>query len=479
MFEQVEDLGILYPSLFARYVQKDPEVLSCFAVPYQEMGVYRQLAARLAESPPWQLPKKLVAKQNEGILKNQSRLSRLLKKKILDENTLFVITGQQPGLLTGPVYGIYKAMTAVKLAARLEEQLQRPVQPLFWIAGEDHNVFDLVRLFLLDSQGKLARVRLNFPGFGPPVGEICLDQDDMLAVLKRLEELTPQSPYKNEVLQSLREITIHSSTMTDWFAGLMQLLFHQHKLALLDPLDLSKNGAYIPLLLKTVELGPQIHQCLDSAEKRMAQKGFSPQVDRTGQESFLMIVWEGRRYALYRDGDTFFTAKGELSLTRYELISMFQSEPWRFSPNVLLRPLFQDSLFPNLAYIPGPGELAYFTQLQEVYRLFGLEMPVLFPRLGVTLLEAWQKELQQKHGFSFADALTYASSACEDPAKKEGEPVEKEMIRHYVWPRCRPQERVFNLFPFLLRHGWPFWEDFSRNFPEQEGHYLYSLGSER
>ncbi len=474
MFTPVRDLGRLYPAFFVRYLQKDPEIMQHLSKPYQHVESYRDLAETLTRRQrSWNTPRDLLAEQNAG---NLQAVSGELLGKIKDKNTVFVITGQQPGLLTGPLYGIYKAITAVKLAERLEKVLQKPVQPLFWVANEDHNVFDLFRFYLQNPQGKISRIRMSFPGFGLPVGEIQLAKDHMFTVLERLQELTPQTAHKKEVMEDLHEIAARSSTLSDWFIHLMQHLFHHRELGFIDPLQLSKKGAYISLLLKTLEVGPQVHQAIAEAEKQLETSGFAPQVKRTGQESFIMIVWKGRRYALNRDKDQFFTAKGELSLTRYELMSMIQENPGIFSPNVLLRPIFQDSLFPNLAYVPGPGELAYFAQIPGVYRLFGLEMPVLFPRLGVTLRGARQQKRVQAQGLTFEETLAYAQSVCENPAKKAGESPRQQENREYFWPRCSPQERVFTLFPFLIEYGYSFWNRFCQAFPGEEGHYIYDLG---
>ncbi len=471
MFEEVRDLDIFYPSLFSRYINKEQDVLQYFSAPYPQEESYEKLVGQLKVVRAGDLPGFLDTKPGESLILPGTRL---LEKKFRDNQTLFVITGQQPGLLTGPLYSIYKALTAVKLADRLEERLNKPVQPLFWVASEDHNVFNLLRLFLLNPQGKISRVRLAFPGFGPPAGEITLHKKDMVTVLDRLEEITPKTHHKDEVMSALRDITAQSSTLTDWFVYLMQFLFHR-RLGFIDPLRLSKNGAYTPLLLKTLEMGPQIHRCIDQQEKKLMESGFSPQVKRTGQESFIMIVWKGRRYALYRDKDTFYTSKGELSLTRYELTSMIHSEPGCFSPNVLLRPIFQDSLFPNLAYVAGPGELAYFAQIKGVYRLFGIPMPVVFPRQGATLVTSGQEAFCREQGLTLHDALQYARLVCENPEKKEGESWQMEKVREFLWPRCSPQERVFNIFPFMLEHGLSFWKKFSTDFPAQEGHYIYYL----
>ncbi len=474
MFSLVRDLDRLYPTFFVRYLQKDPDIMQHVSKPYHHVESYRDLAETLTrQQRSWNTPRDLLAEQNTGI---PQAASGGLLEKIKDKNTVFIITGQQPGLLTGPLYGIYKAMTAVKLAKRMETVLQRPVQPLFWVANEDHNVFDLFRFYLQNPQGKISRIRMRFPGFGLPVGEIQLVKDRMFTVLERLQELTPQTVHKEQVMEDLYEVAARSSTLSDWFIQIMQQLFRHQKLGFIDPLQLSKKGAYISLLLKTLEVGPQIHQIIAEAEKQLAASGFAPQVKRTGQESFIMIVWKGRRYALYRDKEHVFTARGELSLTRYELMSMIQEAPGLFSPNVLLRPIFQDSLFPNLAYIPGPGELAYFAQIPGVYRLFGLDMPVLFPRLGVTLRGARQQQRVQAQGLTFEEVLAYAQAVCEDSAKKAGESPRQEEIREYFWPRCSPQERVFTLFPFLIEYGYTFWDRFCKEFPGEEGHYIYDLG---
>ncbi|MDO9536238.1 MAG: bacillithiol biosynthesis BshC [Bacillota bacterium] len=212
-------------------------------------------------------------------------------------------------------------------------------------------------------------------------------QDSIDRVLTEMESNTPDSDYKPQVMEILREKSYEPGSLGKWFMKMMSAFFARHGLLFFDPIQASRSGLYTSLLLQVLEEGSLIHEQIAKQDGKIIDGGFPLQAGRTGQESFIMIIWNGRRYALNREKERFVTRGRELSVSRKELQEMIRQEPQRFSPNVFLRPVFQDRLFPNLTYVPGPGELAYFAQISGVYELFGLTMPPLNPRLGVTLVD--------------------------------------------------------------------------------------------
>lgn len=469
MFEPVKRLNFFYPPLFCRYVKKEKGVLNFFHGDFRDWNSYRERAGSLKEKKFPEAARQLLLEINRGL---PGVNFNTLREKVMSNETLFVITGQQPGMLTGPLYVIYKALTALKLARRVEKELNIPVQPLFWVASEDHNIFDMARIFIpVLHTGGPVRIRLSFPGFGPPAGLLPLNRDNIKKVLLRLEDLTPESQQKKEVMKVIRESASLATNFADWFIYLMSALFPAGEMVFLDPLKASKKGLYNSLLLQLVEDASLIHSRISLEEKKLMEKGFPLQVKRTGHEALFMLVWGGRRYALYRDGDLFYTKKGELSFSRAEIVSLIQKEPGLFSPNVLLRPVFQDALYPNLVYVPGPGELAYFAQIKGVYELFGLKMPILFPRIGVTLVEPEIKKLLEESDLTAEEVIEQAQAKPPEGRQDKGDLMK--ILRDNLWPRNYPQERVFNIFFYLIKYGFSFWEQFCRKFPPEEGHYFY------
>ncbi len=476
MFRPVVDLQFLYPPLFYRYLQRDEGVVDFYSGDFADNNTFIRRNRHLEGLSFSRAPRNIVREINRFPDENGRRA---LEDKIAGKETVFVITGQQPSVLGGPLYVVYKALTVIKLAREMERVLGRPVQPLFWVAGEDHNIFEMTRIFVpaMPRGGEARRVRLSVPYFGPPAGRIKLRPRALEKLLERFEQLAPEGEHKAALMSLLKEKALLSGNLSEWFINVMSPLFSSLGLVFFDPLRASAEGLYTEMLLKVVEEGALIHSLISREEEKIKAAGFPLQVERTGQESFIMIVWKGRRCALYRDGDMFFTAKGELSLSKKELLGLIREEPHLFSPNVLLRPLFQDSLFPTLSYVPGPHELAYFAQVRGVYEIFGQEMPPLYPRVGATLVEPEIGRLLQKYNLSAEEAMRRCSQNEERSSPRGRKLVPGNIVRENLWPRSRPQERVFNIFSYIISYGFTFWYRFCEEFPLSAGHYICQWGN--
>ncbi len=467
MFKRIAPLDGIYPPFFSRYVEQEAGVVAFFNGNYREGESYRRRAFFLqGRSFPSEVRELLV--EINAALPVQPPPG--WAEKVRDRRTLFVITGQQPGLLAGPLLVLYKALAAVRLARRLELLLQVPVQPLFWMASEDHNVQPLLHSSMLAGEGRVARLSLNLPPHHLPAGKLELEQEALADLFAQLEglDLPGGGVHQERVMEWLRTtISPGKETLSSWFMRIMSHLCAALGLIFFDPLAAAARGLYIPLLLRALESRGEMHRVIALAEEALVARGFPLQVKRRGQETFIMITWGEKRYPLLLERDYYYTPGGELSLSREELFQLIVARPALFSPNVLLRPLFQDSLFPSLAYVAGPAELAYFAQLKGLYAFFNLEPSLLFPRPGVTLLEPALLELAGRSGLG----LETAEDLLE--ARRGPEP-----LREKLWPRSRLQERAFNPVAYLLVYGFPFWEKFSLEFPGEPGHYLYFIKTE-
>ena len=467
MFKRVTATGDIYPPLFSRYVEQETGVITVFNSKFEDINSFTRRALNLQGCSFPQEVRQLLVELNHGL---PVRPPGNWERKVQDQRTVFVITGQQPGLFAGPLLVLYKALAAVKLAQRLEEKLRVPVQALFWIATEDHNVHPLLRAFMPLQSGGIGRIRLPLSPNGLPAGMVSLDDRVVKDTLAQLR-MSSNGRCRDEVLEWLRVAAKQGeNTLSGWFMQIMSRLCSAQGLIFFDPLQAAARGLYIPPLLQALECSSQAHKHIALAEAELKAAGFPVQVKRRGQESFIMITWEGRRYPLLQDGEHYYTPRGELSLSRNELLALIVQQPSIFSPGVLLRPIFQDFLFPTLAYVAGPGELAYFAQSKGLYPLYHMEMPLLYPRPGVTLLEPLLQKLAVKHGLTLDTLIPTLQDKQRDALEKDRE---LRLLCHNIWPRSRPQERVFNIASYLLTYGFTFWDDFCCEFPGFAGHYLY------
>lgn len=477
MIKSVTSLEALYPALFRRFIGRDEGVI------------------HLLGAPPWE-KETFIKRKNDletlgfpaGAREHLQELNPCpaewasldgRSKRLKNEETVFVITGQQPGLFSGPLYVIYKALSTVKLARYLESMLEMPVQPLFWVAGEDHNIFDLHRIYVPAIIGGPVKVRYKPSTFGPPSGAVPLKEEEVQQTLSSFERVIESGPFKEKIMALLREVSENTQTFGDWFIGVMERLFNETGLAYCDPLRMASRGLYTDLLLHVLEEGPFMHSLLDDREKELAGRGLPIQVKREGNESFIMMVWENKRFQLLRKGELFVSRQGNLAFTKVDLQKLIREEPWRFGPSVFLRPVFQDCLFPNMAYVPGPAELSYFAQIQNLYRVFGVQPPPLWPRAGLTLVEPEVMEILEGNHLSVDEVLVLAAREKRiKPVANKLNPREAEKLRLNVFPRGHPQERVMNIFPYLARYGLDFWAALVKHFPLSMGHYAFFWGEE-
>jgi bacillithiol biosynthesis cysteine-adding enzyme BshC len=301
-------------------------------------------------------------------------------------NTFVVIGGQQPGLLTGPLYTLYKAISIIKLADELRRQFPYEFVPLFWNASDDHDWAEVNHTFLADSTGQLQRLEypLEARFEGCSVGEIPLERG-ALVVIERLAEVLRGQGFVDDVKALLLETAEVSATFGEWFSRLMLMLFHQHGLIIVDPGLPELKRLAIPLFEQALE-APQVpSQLANEAGDALEARGYHRQIHKDPALCSFFIREDGRREAVRQGRGSF--RVGSRTYTKAELKAILHDSPERFSPNALLRPVMSEFLFPTAAFIGGAGELNYFAQTRRIYDYFDVPMPVPFLRLGCTLID--------------------------------------------------------------------------------------------
>jgi bacillithiol biosynthesis cysteine-adding enzyme BshC len=383
------------PKLFLEYLDHFEKVKSFYVHPPAMPSVTR--AARKLDYPGDRRAEvsSILRKQNSALGAGEETFSSLDR---LEKGAVAVVSGQQVGLFSGPAYAIYKALTAVQIA----EELTRggiPAVPVFWMATEDHDV-DEVRHTTWFDNGKLVRFELPATAeTGRPVGRIPLGAEIEPLVQEAAELLANQG--SDLLAQYLIESYRPEETYGSAFGKLFARLFAQQGLILMDPLDEGLHRVAAPLYQHALAERDALNEKLLQRGKDLDRAGFDAQVKVTSRSTLLFRMDEGGRQVVTASAEKF--QAGEKTWPREELVHLTHTEPEKFSPNAIFRPVVQDFLLPTAAYIAGPAEISYFAQSEVVYRQLLGRMPVMLPRSGFTLVDAKATKLLRRYELTVED----------------------------------------------------------------------------
>lgn len=323
-------------------------------------------------------------------------------KRLLEPNSLVVIGGQQAGLFTGPLYTIYKAVTVIQLAKWAETKWNRPVVPVFWIAGEDHDWDEVDHVWLFDQHR--APVKLRYPkdptNAKKPISEITFDPDQFHMWLREMADMLPDTIYKKEWHTLMKVMMDSSVTWTRFFARIMHHFFGEEGLLFVDSHDPNLRQLEVPFFRTLIQEDREITHVIKETEKKLKQLGFVSPAELKLDQSTIFLQREGKRQLLYRYHDRWLTQDGE-SWATDELLAKVEVMPECFSNNVLSRPLMQEFLFPTLFFVGGPGEIGYWSLLKQAFEVVGLKMPVIVPRWQATIIDIESQKQMQKWGIQW------------------------------------------------------------------------------
>ncbi|HEY4422796.1 MAG TPA: bacillithiol biosynthesis cysteine-adding enzyme BshC [Pyrinomonadaceae bacterium] len=322
-----------------------------------------------------------------------------------DEDCIAVVSGQQAGLFTGPLYTVYKALSAVKLAGCLQQRNTKAV-PVFWIAAEDHDFAEVAKAELIgrDCQLKSVAVSEALHREGQPVGQVKLDES-IDAVVDELFELLPASEFAADMKALVKSAWQPGRGYVESFATMMTALLGRYGLIFLDPLDPALKQLAAPLYSEAARRAPEIATALEQRSAELERAGYHAQVLATAN-SFPLFLHdeEGRRHAVVRvENGKYRTKASEQEYTAEELGTLAEEQPERFSPNVTLRAVVQDYLLPTIAYYGGAAEIAYFAQTAEVYRVLERPPTPILPRSSLTMIEHHTGRLLERYDLTLAD----------------------------------------------------------------------------
>ncbi len=299
--------------------------------------------------------------------------------RLLDGQAGAIVTGQQPGLFGGPLYTLYKTLTACALAKRLSEN-GHPTVPIFWNHSDDHDLSEIDRTYVLDRANSLIEIALGLDHQDSAEIHSLSLEDETKEAISYLETALRDTEFKSDHIDLLKNT--RSDNPGSWFSRIMLQLFSDEGLVLFEP-HLARNA-----------WSEQISAHLENWKRDVEQlRNTGQSIQSAGYPAPLGIPDQPNLFFL-DDGDRLPVDPDERSMAEWE--NMLDENPDHFSPGAALRPLIQDQFFPIRAYVAGPGEITYHAQLGGLYDAHDVSRPTLFPRMSLTLLEGKTKKVLDK-----------------------------------------------------------------------------------
>jgi bacillithiol biosynthesis cysteine-adding enzyme BshC len=324
---------------------------------------------------------------------DQNRLDRWV-----EERGFIVTTGQQPGLLGGPLYSLYKGISAIRLAEKLEELLDRPMLPVFWVASEDHDWAEADHSYLIDTANDLVRLQVADSGHGHralhriPLGE------EIVELVEQAVSRLPETDFSRQYVDLIRAVYTPGATLADGFTGVLSSVLAPLGMCFVDAASPAVKEFSKPLLFRELDCAEEHEALLREDADKLESAGYAPQVPiLDGAVNLFLESPEGRE-RIYRSGGAFELRRSRQSVTADFVRERVEADPLTLSPNVLLRPVVESAIFPVLSYVAGPGEVTYYAQLKRLFEAHGLMMPVIYPRHAVTVVEAKVRKKLDKFG---------------------------------------------------------------------------------
>jgi bacillithiol biosynthesis cysteine-adding enzyme BshC len=377
-----------FSELFVEYVTAYERVSKYYNGNFRDLSHLQQVIEQVARLPRDRSTLvRVLAEENREF---HCSIKTLANIDLLHEDTTFaVVTGQQVGLLGGPLYTLYKTITTLKLTQRLNESLPDfHFVPIFWLEGEDHDFDEVnnVKLVSHDNQAK----KIEYLVSGKPldknigaVGDVQLDEfiDEFF---KQAEEALINTEFKGKLFETVRHYYQRGTTFTKAFVGLINHFLENSGLIFLNPNNKELKRLMSPVFQREINEHPAVCQLVIDRSAELEQR-FHAQIKAKALNLFLFE--KGGRYLIEPREDGFGLKGARRHLTIEELKQIASETPELISPNVVLRPICQDTLIPTAVYVGGPNEIAYFAQLRPVYEFFNMTMPIIYPRASATILE--------------------------------------------------------------------------------------------
>ena len=393
-----------HQNLFLDYLYEFENVADFYSEDFRNKENYLKIFKSISENR--QLPNSEISR----ILKDQytdlnpSESTKKNLELLVDKKTLAIITGQQLGILGGPLYTFYKLITTIKLSQYLSERYNDyNFVPVFWLEGDDHDFNEVRSINLFDEANNLISIgykdEIEEDELRQSVGMLNFDSS-INDFFNQLDKSLRPSDFKTAILERLKNVYKEGHTFKAAFRQLLFDYFDEYGLLIFDPQDIAVKKVLKPIFKKEItdfrtHTEKLVHVSATLEEIYHAQVKVKP-------VNLFLRVDEGR-YSIEPVDNEYKLKRKRKSFNQDQLLELLENEPDKFSPNVLLRPICQDYLFPTAFYIAGPSEISYFAQIKQLYEIYNIQQPIIYPRSSITILENSIANSLEKYSVSIND----------------------------------------------------------------------------
>lgn len=388
-----------FSRLFKSYTDRENSLKPFFEIdPFDESDVSNHLqsltfAGDRSETISW-------LKDFHSVFDVPSETEKSIKK-LLNTDAIAVVTGQQCTVLGGPLFTVYKIITAINKARQWEDIFNRPVIPVFWMADEDHDFEEAAQFGFPDRDDWKSMNYNDRSGEEKRVAELELS-DEISRINSELKSSMFSTDFSDELWKILDRAYKPGNTFGKAFGQLILDLFGKHGLILAGSNTKKAKDLVAETMAGSVTDYQSQYDALSDQSHKLKEAGFNNQV-YLNLSNLFYIDDNRNRVKIQIQNDKWTVPGTDTHWRTEELIESINNKPDRFSPNVFLRPIIQDRLLPVASYVAGPGEIAYYAQMKTFYHRFDMKMPIITPRFSATLIESGIDRIIRKLPFSIPD----------------------------------------------------------------------------
>lgn len=396
-----------HQNLFLDYLYEFDNVRRFYPKDFRDSKNYFEHFAKLEkrEKPHLASLKQIISKQYNDFNPSPKTTDNI--NSLVLSNTFAIVTGQQLGIFGGPLYTFYKIITAIELAHLFNEKYDSyHFVPVFWLEGDDHD-FEEVRSFnLLDENNEIVKIIYD-DGITEEinrgsVGNISFN-GNINSVTEQLTKILRDNEFKPKIMEMLSGYYKEGATFRESFRKLIFELFDEYGLIIFDPSDTNIKSILKPIFIKEIEEQREHSTELVKISAEL-EEVYHAQV-KVRPINLFMSEDDGRY--LIEPVENEFRLRGKRKrLSKETIFEQIENTPEKFSPNVLLRPVCQDYIFKTACYIGGPSEICYFAQVIPLYKYFNVDVPIIYPRSSVTIVEKNIQKILEKFNLAYTDFIS-------------------------------------------------------------------------
>jgi len=388
-----EETGCFSPTII-RYLEEDAS-LKPFINEFPNIATFDKIIKQKVVKTDRDLLVNVLQNQYETIDNQSPKLTTNLHN-LKQDNTFTITTGHQLNIFTGPLYFIFKIVTAVKLAETLKQQFpDYNFVPLYWMATEDHDFEEINHTHI---GGKKISWEAKTAG---ATGRLSIKT--IKETLNQYNQILGSLLNANALAEILNTAYTQFDTLANATRYLVNQLFGQYGLVILDADNADLKAQFAPIIKQDI-LQQNSFNCISESNKKLIEIGINPQI--SAREINFFYLKDNLRERIVFENNTYQVMGTNIKFTQQELVSEVDNYPERFSPNAALRPLYQEVILPNIAYIGGGAEVTYWLQLKTTFDYYGVNFPIVMLRNSAMLIPKKVQHKMQKLQLKAVDIFT-------------------------------------------------------------------------